>query len=154
MLALFLLATLLQGPAGVEALTAASDAVARATVLRSESHWAPAGGLIFTTVTLRLLETWKGPLPPEFQVLVQGGSAGGYDQNVQGVARFSAGEEVVLFLNRRTQGVYTVSKMSLGKFSVKQQRAVRSRRGLECHGCAPDEQDDFSLDELRAKVRH
>jgi hypothetical protein len=152
MLALFLLATLMQGPAGVEALTAASDAVTHATVLRSESRWAPSGGLIFTTVTLRSLETWKGSLEPEFQVLVQGGSASGYDQTVQGVARFSAGEEVVLFLLRRTQGVYTVSKMGLGKFSVAKQRAIRSRKGLDCSGCAPSEQDDFALDELRAKV--
>jgi hypothetical protein len=153
MLGLFLLATLLQGPADVETLTAASDAVARATVLRSESHWAPSGGLIFTTVTLRSLESWKGTPEPGFRVLVQGGAAGGYDQVVHGVARFSPGEEVVVFLHRRTKGVYSVVKMGLGKFSVTERRAVRNRRGLDCTGCSPTEQDDFDLAELRAKVR-
>jgi hypothetical protein len=150
---LLLLATILRGPADVAALTAASDAVAHAQVVRSESHWAARGGQIFTTVTLRLLESWKGAVEPEFQVLVEGGSVGEYDQTVQGVARFAASEEVVLFLHRRTSGVYSVSRMALGKFAVSAGRARRDRRAIECEGCSPGERDEFSLEELRRTVR-
>jgi hypothetical protein len=152
MLALLLLATILKGPADVGTLTAAADVVAHAAVVRSESHWAPSGGQIFTTVTLRLLEAWKGGVEPEFDVLVEGGTAGDYDQVVQGVAQFAPSEEVVLFLHRRTNGVYSVSKFALGKFSVSAGRARRDRRGLECIGCAPSERDELGLDELRARV--
>src|SRR6266446_3101207 len=59
LLALLLAATLL-GPADVESLTAAADAVVYGQVVRRSSAWAPGGGQIFTTVVLRPIETWKG----------------------------------------------------------------------------------------------
>ena len=66
-------------------------------------------------------------------------------------------EEVVVFLARRSNGVYSVSRLALGKFAVGAalpslpKRALRDRRGLECQGCGP-EQDDYALDELRVRV--
>jgi hypothetical protein len=152
MIALLLFATILKGPADVETLTAASDAVAHARVVRSESRWAPSGGVIYTAVTLQLIESWKGAPEPEFQVVVEGGAAGDYDQVVQGAAQFSASEEVVVFLHRRTSGIYSVSKMALGKFSVSAHRAQRDRHGLICVDCLASERDDLSFDELRARV--
>ncbi len=60
MLSMLLLATLVRGPADVESLTAASDTVVRAQVVRRTSAWGKSGGQIFTTVVLRPIETWKG----------------------------------------------------------------------------------------------
>ena len=50
-----------------------------------------------------------------------------------------------------------VEGMALGKFAVGApadlpKRAMRDRHGLTCLRCAPAEQDDLSLDELRARV--
>ena len=100
---------------------------------------------------------WKGELQPEIRVLVPGGEAEGLSQITQGAAVFRDGEEVVVFLHRRTAGVYSVDRLALGKFSVGApaglpKRALRDRRGLECEGCSPAESDDLSLDELRARV--
>jgi hypothetical protein len=146
-----LLATLLQGPSDIETLTASADVVAHARVMSSESHWA--NGQIFTTFTLKALDaSWKGSVEPEFRVLVEGGTVGGYVQTVQGVAQFTAGEEVVVFLKRRTLGVYAVDHLALGKFVLQGSRALRDRRGLTCLGCAPNEPDDLSLSDLRARV--
>ncbi|HZX93813.1 MAG TPA: hypothetical protein VFE90_04815 [Myxococcales bacterium] len=154
---LFLLATLVRGPGDVASLAQASDAVVHAQVVRQSSAWGRGGGEIFTTVVLRTLETWKGAPAAEVTVLVPGGEVGDLSQTVQGAAAFQDGEEVVLFLRARGQGVFDVEQFALGKFAVGApaglpKRALRDRRGLACAGCAPGESDDFSLDELRAKV--
>lgn len=158
MLALvFLLASMVRGPADVASLTAAADLVVHAQVVRTSSAFGVGGGQIFTTAVLRPLETWKGEIQPQLAVLVEGGEVGELSQTVQGAALLREGEEVVLFLVRRSSGVYSISKLALGKFAVGAalpslpKRALRDRRGLECQGCGA-EQDDFSLDELRARV--
>lgn len=87
LLALSLAATVL-GPADVESLTAAADAVVHARVVRLSSAWAPGGGRIFTRVVLRALETWKGDAGAEVVVLVPGGEVGDISQTVSGAAAF------------------------------------------------------------------
>ena len=154
---LFLLATLIQGPADVASLTAASDAVVHARVVRKSSAFGSGGGKIFTTVVLRTLETWKGAPAGEVTVLVPGGEVGELSQTVQGAAAFAQDEEVVVFLRQRGAGVYAVERFALGKFAVGApaglpKRAIRDRRGLDCVGCGDAESDDFSLGELRARV--
>jgi hypothetical protein len=154
---LFLLATLVRGPGDVSSLTAASDAVVHAQVVRRTSAWGAGGGQIFTKVVLHSLETWKGEPAPEVTVLVPGGDVGELSQTVQGSAQFQDGEEVVVFLRRRGKDLFAVERFALGKFAVGApaglpKRALRDRRGLECQGCAADEADDFTLDELRARV--
>ena len=154
MLTAVALASMILGPGDVESLTAASDAVVRAQVVRRTSAWGQGGGQIFTTVVLRPLETWKGEGASEITVLVPGGSVGDLSQTVQGEAVFDSDEEVVVFLHRRARGVFGVERMGLGKFAVSAQtrRAVRDRSRLECVRCNPSERDDLSLDELRARV--
>jgi len=153
LLALLIAATV-RGPADVESLTAASDAVIHARVLRQSSAWAPGGGQIFTRVVLRPLETWKGEAADEAVVLVPGGAVGELAQTVHGAASFQDGEEVVVFLQRRAAGVFAVERMSLGKFAISPRtgRALRSRAQIRCEGCSAAESDDLALDELRARV--
>jgi hypothetical protein len=152
----FMLAAVVRGPADVESLTAAADAVVHAQVVKRTSAYGVSGGQIFTTVVLKTLSTWKGAIEPQVSVLVEGGEVGELSQTTSGAAAFRDGEEVVVFLVRRTSGVYSVARLALGKFAVGApaglpKRALRDRRGLECLGCGA-EQDDFSVDELRTRV--
>ncbi|HTO99159.1 MAG TPA: hypothetical protein VMK66_19050 [Myxococcales bacterium] len=152
MLLALLVAATVRGPADVESLTAAADAVVYARVTRQSSSWGRGGGQIFTTVALRPIETWKGAAEAAISVLVAGGEVGELSQSVPGEAAFSEGEEVVLFLHRRAPGLFAVERMALGKFSVAQGKALRDRRFVSCLGCAAGEADELSLDELRARV--
>jgi len=152
MLTGLLLAAVLQGPGDVESLTAAADAVVRGQVVSRRSAWTRAGGQIFTTISLRALETWKGAPAKELTILVPGGEVGDLAQTVAGAAVFQDGEEVVVFLHRSAPAVFGVLRMALGKFSVAPGRAVRDRRGLTCLQCGKSERDDLPLDELRARV--
>lgn len=154
--AAILLATVLRGPADVETLTREADAVVHARVEQRTSSISD--GQIFTRVKLRVVAAWKGGASGALTVVVPGGVAGELDQIVQGAASFHDGEEVVVFLRRRAEGVYEVHDLALGKFTVgaasssSPRRALRDRSGLACPGCFPTEQDDYSLDELRARV--
>ena len=152
MLLALLIAATVRGPADVESLTAAADAVVRARVESRSSAWAPGGGQIFTTVVLRSIETWKGEAEARLTVLVPGGEVGELSQIVQGAAVFGEGEEVVVFLHRRAPGVFAVERLSLGKFTVTGKRALRDRRFVSCVGCGASEPDELSLDELRDRV--
>jgi hypothetical protein len=155
MLLALLIAATVQGPADVESLTASADAVVYGQVTRQSSAWGKGGGQIFTTVVLRPIETWKGPAEAEISLLVAGGEVGELSQTVPGEAAFREGEEVVVFLHRRTPGVFAVERMALGKFTVapvQPAKALRDRRFVSCVGCAAGERDELSLDELRARV--
>lgn len=155
---LLLLASTVRGPADVESLTAAADAVVHARVLSASSHWGKGGGQIFTAVTLKPIETWKGDARDQITVVVPGGSVGELSQTVSGAAEFRADEEVVVFLREKgSVGVYSIERLALGKFAVGAppglpKRAIRDRKGLDCLGCAGSESDDLSLDELRTRV--
>src|SRR5262249_14982784 len=138
-------------------MTAVSDAVVHAKVLSATSGWGKGGGQIFTAVTLRPIETWKGDPASEITVVVPGGSIGELSQTVSGMATFDVGEEVVVFLRVKSRGVYSMERLALGKFAVGApaglpRRALRDRKGLECVGCSAAESDDLPLDELRARV--
>ncbi|MBS2024189.1 MAG: hypothetical protein JST92_17440 [Deltaproteobacteria bacterium] len=178
------LATILQARVDVESLTRGADAVVRARVVRQVSHYGaggPQGGLVFTTTQLTPLEWWKGA-PEAGDVLVRapGGSIGAWAQDVQGVARFEIGDEVVLFLKKRASAgdrakartrqaasgldalpdlsVYEVHQWTMGKFDVRALpeasgfRATRDRHTLTCRNCGGEADDALSLDTLKARV--
>lgn len=155
-----LLAVTIQGPADVASLTSAADVVVRARVVRVESGWAggdPSSGLIVTQAELQPLETWKGAPSATVVVNVPGGSVGELGQVAQGAATFARGDEVVVFLKRRSPDVFQVPHWSLGRFLVRPDsagnpRALRSREGITCRGCRPGEPDELSVAELKAKV--
>jgi len=160
-------AATVRGPADVETLAAAAQAVVHARVVSQESRWGGGGessGVIYTRVVLQPLEWWKGKGARDAIVVsVPGGTVGDLSQTVQGVATFAAGEEVVLFLRRLGRErsgspVYDLERLALGKFTVgglpgKPLRAMRDRGGLACQGCRLGEEDDLALDELRDRVR-
>ncbi len=153
---LYLIAATLRGPADVATLTYASDAVVHARVLHSKSAWGaggPASGVIYTRVTLAPIEWFKGRARPEVIVRVPGGAVGEIDQTVQGVAKFSENEEVVVFLRQLAPSLFGVERWALGKFSVSKGAASRDRSGVSCVGCRANEEDALSLSDLRSRVR-
>src|SRR5256884_9514611 len=88
MLLAFLLAATLVGPADVESLAAAADAVVYGQVVRRSSAWAPGGGQIFTTVVLRPIETWKGASAGGGPPPGSGGALGEASPTGDGAGRF------------------------------------------------------------------
>lgn len=101
----------------VAALTKSSAVVVRAKVLASQARWTSDRARIVTDTELEVLEAWKGAPAARVVVMQPGGIVGELGQKVAGAARFTVGEEVVLFLEPRGDR-FTVAGMSQGAFHV------------------------------------
>jgi hypothetical protein len=108
-------------PLTVEQKVDASDLVVRGTV---ESVWAEEDdhGHIFTRALVRVTQVMKGAADVDDYITVE--AAGGVLENAQmlvpGSARYSVGEDTVLFLtDKPSRGVYGTGAMGLGKYTVR-----------------------------------
>ncbi len=173
-LAALLAATLLMGlPAAattmlrmdLTGLTQAADTVVHGTVRRMESRWSGDHRRIITEVEIEVTETLKGQASSTVLVVQPGGHVGDIGQIVHGLASFSPGEEVVVFLNRHGPEAFQVTGMAQGKYQVR--RSEDSRSVLAVPESTGDtllldpttrqptsaEQRTLTLDELKASIR-
>jgi hypothetical protein len=100
-------------------LTRGADAVVHGVVRRVESRWSGDKMRIVTDVEIQVTESLKGQPGGTVLVTQPGGRVGDVGQVVHGLASFSAGEEVVVFLEKRGARAFRVSSMAQGKYQVK-----------------------------------
>ncbi|MBL8922844.1 MAG: hypothetical protein JNJ54_28610 [Myxococcaceae bacterium] len=102
----------------VPALTRSSELVVRGTVVRVEARWTADGRRIMTDNEILIADVLKGSHAGKTIVAMQpGGAVGDVGQLVHGVATFSLGDEVVVFLERRGERA-TVVGLAQGRFFV------------------------------------
>lgn len=99
-------------------LSLQADAVVHGTVRRVESAWSGDGRRIFTDVEIQVTETLKGQTGGTVLVTQPGGRVGDIGQQVSGVAAFTPGEEVVVFLEERGARAFSVLGLVQGKYKV------------------------------------
>ena len=102
-------------------LARTADTIVHGTVRRVESRWSGDGRRIVTDVEIQVSETLKGQAGGSVLVTQPGGTVGDIGQTVHGLARFTPGEEVVVFLERRGKVAFEVSGMAQGKFQVRRE---------------------------------
>ena len=125
-------------PLSIEQLTAKADLVLHGTVTSKTVQRDP-GGRIYTTIQLRVTESWKGqPTANPFAIVQAGGVLGEEIATVDGQEEFLIGEEVVVFLvvNQRGQGV--VIGLVQGKFKVATDASGEKVAHNVFHGIASD----------------
>jgi hypothetical protein len=124
--AVLLLLAVLVVPAGLattlvhmdlDELTRAAGVVARARCLATSSRWED--GHLWTLTTFEVTEVWKSETPRTIVVRLVGGRDGHRTVQVDGVPRFRAGEEVVLFLESSAMGELTVTSWAQGTFRIR-----------------------------------
>jgi len=101
----------------LDKLTAAASVVARVRCVANESHWE--GGEIYTFTTFEVAEALKGSAPQQITVQLIGGHVGSLTAKVDGVPRFSPGEETFLFLEAKTSGHWGVTGWVQGTFRIR-----------------------------------
>jgi hypothetical protein len=107
-------------------LSRASDAVVHGTVRRVESRWSRDRRRIITDVEIEVSEALKGQLGHTVLLIQPGGRVGDIGQVVSGMASFTQGEEVVVFLERRGSRAFGLVGMSQGKYAVLRTGDTRS----------------------------
>jgi hypothetical protein len=109
-------------------LARTADSIVHGTVRRVESRWSGDGRRIVTDVEIQVSESLKGQASGSVVVTQPGGRVGDIGQTVSGLASFTPGEEVVLFLERRGARAFRVAGMAQGKYKV--QRSEDGTRAL------------------------
>ncbi|QRN94259.1 hypothetical protein JRI60_34690 [Archangium violaceum] len=99
-------------------LARSADTIVHGTVRRVESRWSGDGRRIVTDVEIQVTEALKGQAGGTVLVTQPGGRVGDIGQRVSGLASFTPGEEVVLFLERRGTQSFRVAGMAQGKYKV------------------------------------
>ncbi|WP_043710872.1 hypothetical protein [Corallococcus macrosporus] len=102
-------------------LAVGADTVVHGVVRRVESRWSGDKMRILTDVEIQVTESLKGQPGSTVLVTQPGGRMGDIGQVVHGLASFTAGEEVVVFLQKRGPRAFRVSDMAQGKFQVKRE---------------------------------
>lgn len=129
-------------PLELSQLVTNADRIAVARVEKQEARWTSGRSAIVTQVTLRITQGLKGPLRAgeRVEVLREGGELEGTGMLVEGAAQFATGETVLVFLEQRGRGTWTVG-MAQGKLRIETRggRRVLSRdlAGLHFSGRAP-----------------
>jgi uncharacterized membrane protein len=113
-----------------------SRAIISGRVLKTESALDAQTNRIYTYITIRVQEVFKGEIHERKIVLKQeGGQVAGRGSLIFGTPEFTLDEQVVLYLDTWADGAYRVHQMFLGKFNIVddpnsgQQFAVRSEMG-------------------------
>ena len=99
-------------------LAQTSDTIVHGTVRRVESRWSGDGRRIVTDVEIQVTEALKGQAGSTVLVTQPGGRVGDIGQRVSGLASFTPGEEVVVFLERKGTQAFRLSGMAQGKYQV------------------------------------
>lgn len=104
----------------LEDLAVRATDIVQGTVVELTPRWS--GGIIVTDVTVEVTHCMKGPcLSESLEVQVFGGALDGYVVETSGSARYTPGEQVLLFLepvSGRGQATLRTAGMALGKFHV------------------------------------
>lgn len=95
-----------------------SDAVVQGVVRRVQSRWSGDKRRIVTDVEIQVTESLKGQSGGTVLVTQLGGRVGDIGQVVSGLASFSEGEEVVVFLEKRGVSAFQLAGMAQGKYQV------------------------------------
>lgn len=137
-----------------EAQVRTSDAVVVGRVVSVDSFWSAARNVILTDADVEVEEVWKGAPPARIAVRTLGGAVGDVLLEVDGAARFAAGERVVLFLDRRGDR-WVPAGMRFGKYDVAgpvRDPFVVGALPPETPGSAELETVSMSLGDLREEV--
>lgn len=101
----------------LDELAAAAHVVVRARCLGNETRWER--GEIWTFTSFEVIETLKGAVPRLLTVQLLGGQMEHLISTVDGVPRFRAGEEVILFLERTPANDFCVTSWAQGTFRIR-----------------------------------
>lgn len=100
----------------VSELSKEADVVVRGKVSSVQSRWA--NNRIVTDITIDVAETYKGAPGKTVTIVQPGGVVGDIGMAVHGMPEFKKDSEVVVFLEKRGDKVFSVVGLAQGLFNV------------------------------------
>lgn len=156
--------------ATLKELTETSHAIVRGKCEKKESYWNDSHTKIFTSVTIRTIESIKGNPGAETVVTIPGGQVGSTIYEVSDMPSFIEGEEMLVFLWNHPSGKTLVTGALQGKLKVLEENStgqyvVQGARfliegeqmqkppGLQKTGIERTDEQKVYLDDMKAEIR-
>jgi hypothetical protein len=98
-------------------LAQSAQLIVRARCEGSQTRWD--GGSIWSLYEFTVLESFKGAPPHLLLVRLPGGRIGHLETKIDGVPKFRAGEEVILFAEQTSGGGTSITSWAQGTFRVR-----------------------------------
>ena len=121
-----------------------SGAIVQGHVRSVHSHYSGDGMRILTDIDVQVDSVWKGTVGDEVRIVQEGGNIEGLAQRVDGMASFTEGDEVVVFLDGPRAERYALTGMAQGKFRVDRSAVPRA---------IPESLNDVELIDPKTKKR-
>jgi hypothetical protein len=102
----------------VEEMGRSANAVVQGKVLSQQSYWNPDHTKILTEIMVSSDVTHKGTASGAVRIVQLGGTVDNVRVNVHGALQWTAGEEVLVFLESYRDGAFVVTGLSQGKFNI------------------------------------
>lgn len=136
----------------IEELSLRSQMIIQGVVRGSRSFWTADRKLILTATTFEVTESIKGQAVRIVEVTTVGGQVDDTVLHVSGMPSFTAGENVVLFMER--SGIYTtVFGLGQGKFTISNNAVVNSVADLNFADGAPPRETRMPLQSFKNAIR-
>jgi hypothetical protein len=136
----------------LDELALRSQTIIQGVVRGSRSFWSLDRKLILTATTLEVTESLKGQAARTVEVTTVGGQVDDTILHVSGMPAFTAGEHVVLFMER--SGAFTtVLGLGQGKFSISNGAVVNSVSELNFADGAPPRETRLPLQSFKNAIR-
>ena len=141
---------------GRDAQVQTSDLIVIGRVVSVSSDWDAQHSAIHTDAEIALDEVWKGnPASDRIVTRTLGGTVGDVALEVDGAAKFTAGERVLVFLRTGSDGAYVPWGMRFGKYEVIEEGGSAFAVGTmppTVAGAQHYPQISLPLDDLRSEV--
>jgi hypothetical protein len=143
-------------------LTSTADQIVVGEVLSTESAWDNDHRNIYSTIEIRVQESWKGSVPNDGRIRIRqlGGTVGEIEMTVRGLARFIPGERTLLFLRQALvvgmgQGKRHVQWNASDKQWMADAPEQSGKVTIDPQGTAPakEPRGPEALDRIRERVR-
>jgi hypothetical protein len=139
---------------GIPELTRSATLVVVGEVVAAHGEWDATWKTIWTRADFRVDEVLKGTAEPGFLQIVQpGGRVGDIRSSLGDAAALSVGERAVLFLSRRSDGVFRVAHFYMGKFSLEADVTPGTEVAVRRVPGSNDVLDRIPFNEVRRMVR-
>jgi hypothetical protein len=162
-----LIATLLTAPAfattvprlNLDQLVQRADLIVQGHVESVYSQWDEERRLVFTYISIRVDESFKGERRRSVLIRQVGGTVGTIQMSIAGVPQFKSGEMAIVFLKHLDDSAFQVVGMSQGLYKIVENFAVSNMFGVDLFDSRTGEISKpliggrAPLEQLKTKIR-
>jgi hypothetical protein len=115
----------------LQQLAQRADLIVQGQVQSIYTQWDAGRHLVFTYISIRVDESFKGESRQSVLIRQVGGTVGTIQMSIAGVPQFKSGETAIVFLKRQDDGTFQIVGMNQGLYEIVEDFAVSNLFGVD-----------------------